>query len=145
MRGRTFFSAALVLLVAASARKVAAQQDLSGRAIVSWQTLEADPLSSSGLRQTYDARLERALTDTFRFRLSFRGEGADGTSSLDGGADQSTRYRQYQPGAELNWTFSTFQMQANYDEFRTDSASGDVSDERRQRRAVARLTWAPEK
>src|SRR5512143_3353647 len=145
MRGRTFLPAALVLLVAASAPKAAAQQDLSGRAIVSYQTVEADPLSSSGLHQTYDLRLERLLTDTFRFRLSFRGEGADGTSRLDEEADQKTQFRQYQPGAEINWNFSTFRLQGTYDDYLTDSSAGDLSGERRQRRIVGRLTWAPDR
>jgi hypothetical protein len=112
---------------------------------VSWQTLDADVLASQGLHQTYDLRLERALSDTFRLRLSFRGEGADGTSRLDDSYDTKTQYRQYQPGAEINWNFSTFQLQGNYDDFRTNSTAGDLSDERRQRRAVARATWAPEK
>lgn len=145
MRGRASLPAAISLGALALLAAPCAADDLSGRAILSWQTLESDVLTSSGLRQTYDARLERALTDAFRFRLSFRGEGSDGTSALDGADERETRFRQYQPGAEINWSFSTFQVQANYDDFRTDTSAGDLSDERRQRRIVGRLTWAPEK
>lgn len=140
---------ALATVVAAlatlTARTASAQQDLTGRAIVSYQTLEADVLRTDGFHQTYDLRLERAVSEAFRFRLSFRGEGNDGSTRLDDSAAQNQKYRQYQPGAEVLWTFANVQIQGNYDDYRTDSSTGDLADERQQRRIVGRMTWAPEK
>src|SRR5512140_619405 len=98
MRGRRLVELTLTLVVLASARRSAAQQDLFGRAIWSYQTVDSSVLATNSFHQTYDVRLERALTDTFRFRLSFRGEGNDGTSSFDETSSQRTQFRQYQPG-----------------------------------------------
>lgn len=144
MRGRTLAHAALAVLLCAGARPAPAQEDLAGRAIVSYQTLGSDLYSTSGFHQTYDVRLQRALTDVFRYRLSFRGEGNDGTSRFGDAYDSRATFRQYQPGAEVVYTLSAFQLQGNYDDIRTTSDSGGFSDERKLQRLTGRLTWRPD-
>ena len=140
-----FGRAAVAVFAALTANIASAQEDLFGRAILSYQKLDSDLLSSSGFRQTYDLRLERAVSDALRVRLSFRGEGNDGTSGLDGTSDAKTQFRQYQPGAELLYTLSAFQLQANYDDIRTASSSGDLSNERTLQRSYGRFTWKPDR
>ena len=144
MRGKALACIALGALAFACARPAAAQDDLTGRAIFSYQTLASDFYSTSGFHQTYDVRLQRALTDVFRYRLSFRGEGNDGTSRLEDAYDSKATFRQYQPGAEILYTLSAFQLQGNYDEIRTTSESAGVSGGRALQRMTGRFTWRPD-
>ena len=144
MRARALVAIALALLAVASAREAPAQQDLFGRAIWSYQTVDSSVLATNSFHQTYDLRLERALTDTFRFRLSFRGEANDGTSSFDETGSQQTQFRQYQPGAEVNYVLPTLQFKGNYDDIRTTAETGDLADDRRLRRLYGVLTFRPD-
>ncbi|MFZ0110460.1 MAG: hypothetical protein WAL01_13310 [Pseudolabrys sp.] len=144
MRARALVAIALAFVAVASARKSAAQQDLFGRAIWSYQTVDSSALATNSFHQTYDLRLERVLTDTFRFRLSFRGEANDGTSSFDETGSQQTQFRQYQPGAEVNYVLPTIQFKGNYDDIRTTAETGDLADDRRLRRLYGVLTFRPD-
>ncbi|HEY7509835.1 MAG TPA: hypothetical protein VIG50_06250, partial [Vicinamibacteria bacterium] len=67
---------------AALAAAPAAADDLTGRALVSYQGFDDGRLLTDGFHQLYDLRFERALTDPFRIRLSLRAERNDGGSDF---------------------------------------------------------------
>ena len=131
-------------VVAALGSLAAPAEDLTGRALFSYQGFDDGRLSSDGLHQLYELRFERAVTDPFRLRLSLRAEKDDGGS--DFGLGRQTRsLSQLQPGAEILYTLPRLQAQVNYDLTRLDSANGPhVSADRRLERKTGRLTWHPD-
>jgi hypothetical protein len=141
MRARSAVTlSVLAALGAASARG----EDLTGRALLSYQGFDDGRLTSDGLHQLYELRFERALTDPFRLRLSVRAEKDDGGS--DFGLGRQTRsLSQLQPAGEILYTLPRLQAQVNYDLMRLDAANGpDVSADRRLERKTGRLVWHPE-
>ena len=146
MRGRFPRRVAASLLAAAcgaAASTVLAQEDLFGRAIVSHQMFGSDNLDSSGVHQTYDLRFQRNVTDPLRLRLSFRGEGNNGTTDL-GMFRTDTTYWQLQPGAELTYTLPKIQIHGTYDLYDTRSSFNDLQAKRRFERSTASLNWIPD-
>ena len=139
---RPFAVTLLGLLVAGPS--LARAEDLTGRALFSYQGFDDGRLVSDGLHQLYELRFERALTDPFRLRLSLRAERDNGGS--DFGLGRETRsLSQLQPGGELLYTLPRLQAQVNYDLVRLDSAAGPhVSADRRLERKTGRLTWRPD-
>jgi hypothetical protein len=122
----------------------AAAGDLTGRAILSYQTFDSGLFASDGFHQTYDLRFERAITDPFRVRLSLRAERDSGGSDFGFGS-QPRSFHQLQPGGELLYSLPKLQLQANYDLIRLDSASGGLgTSDRRLERKTGRLSWRPD-
>jgi hypothetical protein len=136
----------VVTLVGAAAlgTAAAAADDLTGRALVSYQGFDDGRLVSDGVHQLYDLRFERALTDPFRIRLSVRAERNDGGS--DFGLGRETRsLSQLQPGGEIQYALPRLQARLTYDLVRLDSAVGPRGTaDRRLERKTGLLTWRPE-
>ncbi len=120
-----------------------AQQDLTGRAIISYQLFGSDQLDSSGLHQIYDLRFQRAIAEPLRLRLSFRGEGNNGSTDL-GLFTTKTTFWQLQPSAEIMYLLPNAQLRGTYDLYDTRSSSNDLEDRRKLQRVTAALSWAPE-
>jgi hypothetical protein len=122
-----------------------AQQDVSGDAIVSYQLFGTDQLDSSGVHQIYDLRWQRAITDPLRLRLSFRGEGNNGSTDL-GLVTTKTTFWQLQPSAEAIYVLPTLQFRGTYDLYDTRSSvsANTHEDHRNLERILGSLTWAPE-
>jgi hypothetical protein len=122
-----------------------AQQDISGDAIISYQLFGTDQLDSSGVHQIYDLRWQRAVTDPLRLRLSFRGEGNNGSTNL-GLATTHTTFWQLQPSGEINYVLPNLQFRGTYDYFDTrSSVAANMNEDRRNLgRGTASLNWVPE-
>jgi hypothetical protein len=102
--------------------------DLGGRAILSWQSYDAEDLKTDGLHQLYDLRFERDFTDTLRLRLTFRGEDdASGSTFLD--ERRSTDFRETQPGGRLTYRSGALQALGDWDRIRTRAGAGDGGSE----------------
>ncbi len=134
-------------LVLGSLLAAAAQaQDLSVRAIESYQNFDNGLFATAGLRQTYDLRLERALTDPVTFRLSLRLEdfrSANDLADLPASARHSHGLL-LQPGGEFLYSLQAIQAQFNYDLLRQSNESGSVQDTRRIERQTGRFAWRPD-
>jgi hypothetical protein len=123
---------------------VPAQQDLRGDAILSYQLFGSDQLSSSGLHQIYDLNWQRNITDPMRLRLSFRGEGNNGSTDL-GLFTTKTNFWQLQPGAALTYTLPTFQLHGTYDLYDTRSSiNTGPTDLNKLQRITGGFSWMPE-
>jgi hypothetical protein len=135
---------AVSLAVLSALALPAPADDLTGRAILSYQTFDNGGLYSDGLHQLYDLRLERALTDPIRLRLSVRAERDNGGSDFGVGR-QPRSFSELQPGGELLYALPRLQLQLNYDLIQLDSTAGEVvSADRSLERKVGRLSWRPE-
>ncbi len=146
MRGRFPRRVAASLLAVAgglTASTVLAQEDLTGRAIISYQMFGDENLDSRGVHQIYDVRYQGNLTDPLRLRLSFRGEGNNGRTEL-GLFRTDTTYWQLQPGAELTYNLPKLQIRGTYDLYDTRSKFNDLQANRRFDRATASLNWLPD-
>ncbi|HVO09257.1 MAG TPA: hypothetical protein VMX54_00775 [Vicinamibacteria bacterium] len=130
----------LALLLPAAA---AAAGDLSGRAILSYQTYDAPEYDSDGFNQLYELRLERQITQPFRLRLSVRAEDARGDTDFGRGPVQ-LRSTQLQPGAELLYSVPKFEGQLLYDRIGYNSGPGVPASDRTLTRQLARLLWTPD-
>ena len=108
-------------------------QELTGRALLAFEHYETNALKTSGFRQTYDLRLDRAFTDTARFSVFFRGD--------DFNAQQ--RFRQLQPGAELAMNLETISVLARSEYFDTRLRQGDRESNRMLQRSSGNMTWSP--
>ena len=120
-----------------------AQQDLTGRAILSYQLFGTDELDSRGFHQTYDLRYQRDVSEPLRFRLSFRGEGNDGRSEL-GLFTTNTTYWQLQPSGEVDYFLPKLQVRGTYDLYDTRSSFNDLADRRKLQRITEKLFWYPD-
>ena len=121
----------------------AAQPVVAGRAIWSYVAVDDDSGALRGFRQVYDANYDRTITDPFRLRLSFRGEGSDTTQTLFG-ADHKSNVWLLQPGGEVDYTLPKFNFQARYDLYDTKSTSDALSGSRRTLRGYESLVWSPD-
>jgi hypothetical protein len=130
--------------LAAALGAAAGAEDLTGRAILSYQTFDNGGLRSDGVHQLYDLRFERAVTDPIRLRLSLRAERDNGGSDFGLGR-QASSFSQLQPGGELFYGLPRLQVQLNYDRILLDAAEGPVvSSDRSVERKLGRLFWKPD-
>lgn len=144
MRGRALVLAALSALAAIGAAGTArAQQDLTGRAILSCRLFETDDARSSGFYETFNLKLDRAFSEAMRLRLSLRGEENQG-SAENGAVQSSSSYRQLQPGARFEYLLPKVQLVGSYDLSDTTSGYGDVSGKRQLQRSTETLSWTPD-
>ncbi len=128
--GRRLLGAALLAgLVSMSAR--AGAEDFSGRAIVSEQDFSSGDISTRAFDQLYELRFERRVIDPFSYLLFFRGEQADGHSTI-GSDTSSLRFRQLEPHAEATYTLPTIQLLGRYDLVDSNSRIGGQPDDRRR-------------
>jgi hypothetical protein len=144
MRGKALVFSALAALAAAGTAEVAeAQQDLTARAILSYRLFQTDEARSTGFFETFDLKLDRAISDAMRLRLSLRGEGDQG-SAENGPVQSSSSYRQLQPGARFEYLLPKVQVVGSYDLYDTKSSTGDVSGTRKLQRSTESLSWSPD-
>lgn len=133
---RLFASLALALLAGQ-----ASGGDLGGRVLLTYRDHGADGFDSDGFSQLYDARLEKQLTDPFRFRLTLRAEQNNG--GADAGLGRISRhFSQFEPGAEIFYTLPRLQLQGTYDLLRTSSSiQSGLASERRLERVLGFASW----
>jgi hypothetical protein len=134
-------AALLLLALAASA---AAQQDLNARALLSYQSYRIGRASTTGLRQTYDLRLERAFTMTSLVRLFVREDDFRGTAQF-ATAPQDTRTRQFQPAGELIVNTTNLHAQLRGEVFDTRSRVEKQDSSRRIDRSFGQMVWEPDR
>lgn len=134
---RALFCSAVFVLLAQSA----AAQDVSARALVGYERYDLGVQSTSGLRQTYDFRLSKALTMTSLVRLFFRGDDfRGGVGSIGAGRDHT---RQIQPGGEFILNTLNLHAQARSEYFDTTTHFGTSDSSRRISRTSGQLVWDP--
>ena len=117
-------------------------QDLSARALLSYQSYQIGQASTSGLRQTYDLRLQRAFTMTSLVRLFVRGDDFRGTAQF-ASTPQDTRTRQIQPVGELIVNTTNLHAQLRGEILDIKSSAGKVDSTRRIDRTSGQLVWEP--
>src|ERR1043165_7664142 len=59
-------------------------EDLTGRVILSEQSFSSDGIENQFFDQLYELRFTRQVTDPFTYLLFFRGEQANGHSTVEG-------------------------------------------------------------
>jgi len=130
---------AVLLLAAVAARG----EDLSGRALLSYESRESERVSTDGFRQQYDLRLSKAFTTTSLVRLFCRIDDFRGTNDYTT-FSQNSRSRQIQPVAELILNTDTLQMMARSEWLNLQSKFGDNSSTRTIQRSLGQMTWQPD-
>lgn len=130
----------LALLVAAT---TAAADDFSARGQLSYQSIKTTNVLTSGFRQQYDLRLDKALTGTSRFRIFCRADDFRGTSEFSTGPQES-RSRQLQPAGEFLVNTSNVRAQARSEYFKIRSQTGSGRSDRTLERTSGHLEWAPD-
>jgi hypothetical protein len=120
----------------------AVANDLSGRALLAFERYESNAASTSGFRQTYDLRLDRAFTDAAHFRIFFRGDDFRGTAAGTR-RSEATGTRQLQPGAEFFLNSGNVIALARSEYFDTRSHTGPRTYDRTIERSTGSVTWMP--
>jgi len=121
-----------------------AQQDYSGRALLSYQFFGTDGGSQDGFHQIYDVGYQRLISDPLHIQLFFRGEGNN--SSQHFGLSQSTSsFWRLQPYAEVDYLLPQLQFLGRYDAIHvTSNFSDNTGRDQLVQRAFATLTWSPD-
>jgi len=117
--------------------------DLSGRALVSYESRDTDLLTTNGVRQQYDLRLYKAFTLTSVMRLYCRIDDFNGQNDYKAFA-QDNRSRQIQPVAEFLLNNDTLQANARSEWLNLRSTFGDTKSTRTIQRTFGQLTWQPD-
>lgn len=123
--------AAIVLFAGLQAMNAKAQQDLTGRAILSDQNYTSGDLATSAFDQLYELRFRRQVTEPLSYLLFFRAEQSTGHSTI---ASDSTslRFLQLEPHAEASYVLPKLQLLGRYDLIDTRSrVDGNPEDKRR--------------
>lgn len=127
----------------ALANPMRGQRLLTGRAIFSYQMFGSEDLDSRGFHQIYDLDYQRNVTEPFRLRLSFRGEGTNGSQETSS-FETSNSIWQLRPLGELTYSLPALVLRGRYELFQT-RASTDSRDARQQTERIrADLSWTPE-
>ena len=134
---------AVTVLLLAGVGVAAGAGDLSGRAILSYQTYDSPAYLSDDFNQLYELRLERQITQPFRLRLSLRAEDSRGNTDFTEGPARH-RSTQLQPGAELLYSIPKFETQLLYDRIGSSSGLDQPASDRTLTRQLGRLTWLPD-
>jgi hypothetical protein len=133
----------LVLLAVLLAATNALADGLGGRALVGYEQRTSNASSTSGVRQTYDLHLDRALTGTSSFRIFVRADDFDGSVTRKS-LTQSNRTREIRPGAELLISAANIEAIVRSEWFDTRSEVGNGGRANRTlERSTAALTWTP--
>ena len=136
---RTMATVFALILVA----PLGAASDFATRARIGYEFFDINGSSRDGLRQTYDLRLDRALTGTSSFRIFFRGDDFQGSATTRS-ISETMEFRQIQPGAELVINTSRLIAQARGEYVHATSQSGRLESGRSIERAIGSLTWTPD-
>lgn len=141
MKVRNF---AVAFAVACSATFTSARAEgFDARAIVAYQNLSADLMTTSGFRQSYDLRLEKALTQPAMLRFFVRAEdfrGRHEVGALSGAT--SARGTQIQPGGEFIYSTGGLHAELRHDALHARSENGAAENSRKLERTSAQLTWS---
>ncbi|MFN7943445.1 MAG: hypothetical protein U0X73_17770 [Thermoanaerobaculia bacterium] len=134
-----------LLLLAIWGGRALPADDFSGRVDLFWQTYDSDDFRSDGLVQRYDLRLDRAVAEPLRFRLSLRAVDDDSGSTFRG-QDRTANYRELQPGIQFSYVLPTIQFQAGWDELRSKSHGSEAGSrsDRTLDRFAASFAFRPE-
>jgi hypothetical protein len=136
---RIVATAVALILVA----PLAAANDFATRARIGYEFFDINGSARDGLRQTYDLRLDRALTGTSSFRIFFRGDDFRGSATTRF-ISETMEFRQIQPGAELMINTPRLLAQARGEYVHSTSQSGRLESGRSIERAIGSLTWTPD-
>lgn len=117
---------------------------LTGRALVGYNRYEYDSLLTDGLRQTYDLRLSRAISDATRFQLTFRADDFSGSVENDR-ARLNSSTRTLQPSLNLNVEVGDVHASVTGDVIDTQADIGGALTGRRLQRSRGELSWEPER
>jgi hypothetical protein len=141
MRSLRAFAVLLALAPAAAA------QMLSLRGLIGYESHDVGSMSIAGLRQTYDLRLEKALTTTSLLRLYVRGDDYQGTtgSSVGTVAAQRSSTRQLQPFGEFLVNVANVHAAVREEMFDIQSRTNDFQSKRTIDRTSGYLSWDPER
>jgi hypothetical protein len=121
-----------------------AQQDLTGRALLSYQFFGSDGGSQNGFHQIYDAGYQRMISDPLRIQLFFRGEG-NNSSQHFGLSESTSSFWRLQPYAEVDYVLPQLQFVGRYDAVHVTSNFSDNSGrDQFVRRGMGTLTWSPD-
>jgi len=130
---------AAVCLMAANA----GAQGFSLQGLLSYEDYATNSMSTAGFRQTYDFRMNHALTDTARFHIFFRGDDFRGSQVSPVTRRQASDSRQLQPGADFTLNTDTINVMARAEYFGLRSQTGDSESNRTIDRQSASATWSP--
>ncbi len=134
------FVAAGLLTVA---RAASGQQIVTGRAIFSYQVFGTEDLSSRGFHQIYDVDYQRNVTDPLRLRLSFRGEGNEGSQEFST-FQTSNSVWQLRPLGELTYSLPRLNLLARYELLDTKASFDEAESRRKTERIYTTLGWTPD-
>jgi hypothetical protein len=135
---------AVVSLLAVMLARTAAAQEVSARALLAFQQYRYGDLTTSGFRQTYDLRLERALTMTSLVRLLVRGDDFRGSQQF-AALPQASNSRQIQPVGEFILNTTNLHAQMREELLDIKSRNGDVQSTRRINRLSGQMLWEPDR
>ncbi len=130
---------AVVLLLPAGR---AGADDLSGRALLSFQHYDLGRVQTAGLRQTYDLQLQHAFTTTSLVRLFFRADDFAGTTETPL-LSENNRSRQLQPIGEFLLNAETLRIQARSEMLDTETRGRTFESTQTVKRSSGRLEWRP--
>ncbi|HXH40474.1 MAG TPA: hypothetical protein VNN08_17720, partial [Thermoanaerobaculia bacterium] len=135
---RLLLFAAIILIA-----RLAGAQEVSGRAVESYEQYRFGDQLTTGLRQTYDLHLDRAFTMTSLVRLSLHAVDFQGTSNITDRL-QSNSSLQVQPIGELFVNTTNIQAQLRSEIFETHANDGLQKSKRRIDQTSGQLTWQPD-
>jgi hypothetical protein len=139
---RAFLSAAAIglsLLIPSRATP----EELSGRAIVSYQLFGNGGLDAQTFLQLYDARFQHEVSDTLRFHLFFRAQGNNARYDFPL-FSQKTNFWKLQPHGEIDYVLPRLQIIGTYDLYDTTSNLDGVQWQQLYQRITENLSWSPE-
>ena len=132
-----------MLMAVAFAATGLAQQDFTGRALLSYQFFGTDSGSSDGFHQIYDVGYQRLVSDPLHVQLYFRAEGD--RSSENFGLTQTSSFWRLQPYAEVDYLLPQIQFIGRYDAVHVKSNFSDnTGRDQLVQRGMETLTWSPE-
>lgn len=132
---------AVVLLAHAS---LAGAQDISGRALLTFERNDFDVQRTSGFRQSYDLGFQGALTTTSLVRILFHGDDFRGETAIDDlPGSRESGVRVLQPTAELLLNAESFRMQLRSDYYDTQTRSEGLEANSTLERSLAMMAWQP--
>lgn len=135
---RLLLFAAFILIA-----RLAGAQEVSGRAVESYEQYRFGDQLTTGLRQTYDLHLDRAFTMTSLVRLSLHAVDFQGSSNITDRL-QSNSSLQVQPIGELFVNTTNIQAQLRSEIFETHANDGSQQSKRRIDQTSGQLTWQPD-
>ncbi|HVR39082.1 MAG TPA: discoidin domain-containing protein [Thermoanaerobaculia bacterium] len=110
--------------------------------LLSFQKYDLGAINTAGFRQTYDLRLEKALTTTARLHIFVRADDFHGSNESPR-FSENLRTRQIQPVGELFINTETLQAQLRSERFDIRSETERFDSRRTIERTAGQLAWRP--